>query len=61
MGKDVLLPLGRKQRCSCLCDENYFLHYVLILMQLSVALTQSFVACNLILRDLLDRFFEVDY
>ena len=43
-----LLPLGIKQRCSCLCDENYCLHYVLILMQLSVALMQLFVACNLI-------------
>ena len=50
-----------KQRCSCLRDENYCLHYVLILMQLFVALRQSFVACNLIPRDLLDIFLEVDY
>ena len=29
-------------------DENYFLHYVLFLMQLSVAHKQSLHCCNLI-------------
>ena len=42
MGEDVLLPLRGKQRYFGLRDENYCLHYVLILMQLSIA-------CNLIL------------
>ena len=42
-------------------DENHFLHYVLYLMQLSVAHKQSLRCCNLIPRDLLDSFLEVDY
>ena len=36
--------------------ENYFLHYVLILMQLFVTHKQSLRCCNLIPRDLLDSF-----
>ena len=32
-------------------DMNYFLHYVLFLMQLSVAHKQSLCCCNLIPRD----------
>ena len=42
-------------------DEDYCLHYVLFLMQLSVAHNQSLRCCNLIPRDLLDRFLAVDY
>ena len=42
-------------------NGNYFLHYVLFLKQLSVARRQSFRCCNLIPRDLLDSFLEVDY
>ena len=42
-------------------DENHCLHYVLYLMQLSVAHKQSLRCCNLIPRDLLDSFLEVDY
>ena len=42
-------------------DENHFLHYVLYLMQLSVAHKQSLRCCNLIPRDLLDSFLAVDY
>ena len=41
-------------------DENHCLHYVLYLMQLSVAHKQSLRCCNLIPRDLLDSFLEVD-
>ena len=41
--------------------EDYCLHYVLYLMQLSVAHKQSLRCCNLIPRDLLDSFLEVDY
>ena len=40
-------------------NENNFLHYVLYLMQLSVAHKRS--CYNLIPRDLLDSFLEVDY
>ena len=42
-------------------DENHCLHYILYLMQLSVAHKQSLLCCNLIPRDLLDSFLEVDY
>ena len=42
-------------------DENHCLHYVLYLMQLSIAHKQSLRCCNLIPRDLLDSFLAVDY
>ena len=42
-------------------DENYCLHYVLFLMQLSVAHKQSLRCRNLIPRDLLDSLLEVEY
>ena len=42
-------------------NENHCLHYVMILMQLSVAPKQSLRCCNLIPRDLMDSFLEVDY
>ena len=42
-------------------DENHCLHYVLYLMQLSVAHKQSLRCCNLKPRDLRDSFLEVDY
>ena len=42
-------------------DENHCLHYVLYLMQLSVVHKKSLRCCNLIPRDLLDSFLEVDY
>ena len=42
-------------------DENHCLHYILYLMQLSVAHKQSLRCCNLIPRDLLDSFLAVDY
>ena len=42
-------------------DENYCLHYVLFLMQLSIAHKQSLRCCNLIPRDFLDSFLVVDY
>ena len=42
-------------------DEKHCLHYILYLMQLSVAHKQSLRCCNLIQRDLLDSFLVVDY
>ena len=42
-------------------DEKHCLHYIVYLMELSVAHKQSLRCCNLIPMDLLDSFLEVDY
>ena len=53
--KVVLLRLRIKQRCLCLYDYKYCLHYTLYLMEMSVA-------CNLIpLGDRLDGDPTVDF
>ena len=60
-GGGCAIATREKTTVFLFADENYSLHYVLFLMQLSVAHKQSFRCCNLIPRDLLDSFREVDY
>ena len=61
MGGGCVVATREKTAVLLSTDENHCLHYVLYLMQLSVAHKQSLRCCNLIPRDLLDSFLEVDY
>ena len=60
-GGGCVVATREKTAVFLVMNENYCLHYILFLMQLSVAHKQSLRCCNLIPRDLLDSFLEVDY
>ena len=60
-GEGCVVATREKTAVLLSMDENHSLHYVLYLMQLSIAHKQSLRCCNLIPRDLLDIFLAMDY
>ena len=60
-GGECAIATREKTAVLLSMDEHHCLHYVLYVMQLSVAHKQSLSCCNLTPRDLLDSFFDVDY
>ena len=61
MGGGCVVATREKAVVLLSTNENHCLHYIMILMQLSIAPKQSLRCCNLIPRDLLDSFPQLDY
>ena len=60
-GGGCTVATRKKTAVFLFTDKNYCLHYVFFLMQFSVAHKQSLHCYNLIPRDLLDSFLEVEF